>query len=241
MTIQTVALDGINGASSAKTSARKADKGELGQDDFLKLLLTQLKNQDPLNPLESVEFTAQLAQFSSLEQLFNVNESLESLSTTQDNQARFEALSLIGKEVLLEGNQLALNGEDTARGAFDLDQPAECTVTISDERGIPVRTLSLGTLQAGSHEFQWDGESTAGAEMPEGSYEFEITALTPLGESVRVTPKVLGTVDRVRLEGDTSILYIGDLAVDLGSVLDVRLAETTSSGDASTTTDESEP
>jgi flagellar basal-body rod modification protein FlgD len=235
-------ISSISGISTVQETDLYAESAtqEMDRDAFIKMFLAQMQNQDPLNPMDGTEFASQLAQFSSLEQLFNVNESLESLSTTQDNQARYEALSLIGKEVLLEGNQLALNGEDTARGAFDLDQSAECTVTISDDRGIPVRTLSLGTLQAGSHEFQWDGESTAGAEMPEGSYEFEITALTPLGESVRVTPKVLGTVDRVRLEGDTSTLYIGDLAVDLGSVLDVRLAEATSSGDASITTDASE-
>lgn len=210
---------------------------EMDRDAFIKMFLAQMKNQDPLNPMEGSEFAAQLAQFSSLEQLYNVNESLDALSSAQDTQARYEALSLIGKDILAQGNQLALNSEGTTRGAFDLDQSAECTVTITDERGVPVRSLSLGRLQAGSHDFAWDGKSTAGDEMPDGSYRFEIAALTPDGQSVAATPQVLGTVNRVRLEDDTSTLYVGDIAVDLGSVLDVRLAEATSGGGESTATD----
>jgi len=201
-----------------------ASTQEMDRDAFIKMFLAQMQNQDPLNPMDGSEFAAQLAQFSSLEQLYNANESLKTLTETQDAQARYEALSLIGKDVLADGSQLALTGEGTARGAFDLDHSAECTVVISDEGGNPVRSLSLGTLQAGSHDFTWDGESEAGEAMPEGNYSFEITALTSLGQEAEVTPRVLGTVDRVRLDGDASTLYIGDLAVELESVLDVRLS-----------------
>ena len=198
---------------------------EMDRDAFIKMFLAQMQNQDPLNPMDGSEFAAQLAQFSSLEQLYNVNESLETLTTAQDTQARYEALSLIGKDIMAEGSRIALKSEGMARGAFDLDQSAECTVTITDGRGIPVRSLSLGTLEAGSHDFTWNGETAAGDEMPEGGYRFEITAVTPIGQSAEATPRILGTVDRVRIDGDTSTLYIGDLAVDLGSVLDVRLPE----------------
>ncbi len=218
----------------------KESSNEVDRDAFIKMFLAQLEHQDPLNPMEGSEFAAQLAQFSSLEQLYNANENLEALSTAQDNQARYEALSLIGKEVLAEGSGLALDGGGTARGAFDLDRPAECLAVISDQRGVPVRSLSLGTLQAGTHEFTWDGKSTAGAEMPEGNYGVEITARNPVGESVRVTPRVLGTVDRVRLEGDASTLYVGDIPVELGSVLDVRLAGGASGEDAPPTEDPGE-
>lgn len=209
---------------------------EMDRDAFIKMFLAQMQNQDPLNPMDGSEFAAQLAQFSSLEQLYNVNESLEALSTAQDTQARYEALSLIGKDVLAEGSRLALTSEGNAQGAFDLDQPAECTVTITDGRGIPVRSLSLGTLEAGSHTFTWDGETTSGTAMPEGGYRFEVTALNSIGERAEVTPQILGTVDRVRFDGDTSVLYLGDLAVDLDSVLDVRLAEASSGGSSSANT-----
>ena len=215
----------------------KGSTSEVDRDAFIKMFLAQLEHQDPLNPMEGSEFAAQLAQFSSLEQLYNANENLEALSTAQDSQARYEALGLIGKEVLAEGSGLTLNGEGTAKGAFDLDRTAECTAVITDERGIPVRSLSLGTRRAGSHEFTWDGKNSAGDEMPEGSYNVEITALNAIGEPVPVTPRVLGTVDRVRLEGEASTLYVGNVPVELGSVLDVRLAGGSSAENDAATAD----
>jgi flagellar basal-body rod modification protein FlgD len=214
----------------------KANSSEVDRDAFIKMFLAQLEHQDPLNPMDGSEFASQLAQFSSLEQLFNANENLEALTAAQDNQARYESLNLIGKEILAEGSGMVLTGGKPAQGAFDLKESAECTAVITDERGVPVRTLFLGTLRAGSHEFAWDGENSAGEEMPEGKYTFEITALNGIGESVPVARKVLGTVDRVRVEGDASTLYVGDIPVELGSVVDVRLpGGSDGESDASTT------
>ena len=109
-------ISGINGIPGFVEDNPHTEKTEqdLGQDDFLKMFLAQLNHQDPLNPMDSTQFSAQLAQFSSLEQLFNINETLETINGLQAENGRYQSLDLIGKEVVAEGNMLYLEQEGTA-------------------------------------------------------------------------------------------------------------------------------
>ena len=113
----------------------EANAQEVDRDAFIKMFLAQMQNQDPLNPMDGQEFAAQLAQFSSLEQLYNVNESLEGLAALQEDQSRFEVLGLIGKDILAEGDQISLGPEGTAAGGFELSEDAACSVVITDQTG----------------------------------------------------------------------------------------------------------
>ena len=142
-------ISDINGITSVEEESLYTAKKEeaLGRDDFLKLFLAQLNNQDPLNPMDGTEFSAQLAQFSSLEQLFNVNENLESMKTLQDNSSRFQALELIGKDIEAEGDTLSLVNGTPTTGSFTLEEAADCTVLINDADGYPVREIPLGSLE----------------------------------------------------------------------------------------------
>jgi flagellar basal-body rod modification protein FlgD len=205
----------------------------LGRDQFLTMFLAQLKYQDPLNPMEGTEFSAQLAQFSSLEQLFNVNDNLESIKTLQDNSSRFQALDLIGKDVEADGDMLCLESGKTSQGSFTLDSAAECVVRVYGQEGYPVRDMDLGTFEAGSHTFEWDGRDRSGEILDPGVYGFEIMAVTADGESVPVQTRIKGQVTRVNLDDATPTLYVGDIPITLSQVLDIRIPEIDTGNEAS--------
>ncbi|MFO7783469.1 MAG: flagellar hook assembly protein FlgD [Thermodesulfobacteriota bacterium] len=200
----------------------KSGSQEIDRDAFIKMFLAQMKHQDPLNPMDGSEFAAQLAQFSSLEQLYNVNSTLDGLKTLQETGSRFETLALIGREIVAEGSGISLKEGLTAQGGFELPRGAECSVTVTDSRGLPVREIHLGFLEAGSHDFEWDGKAGSGTTMPDGAYDFKVSAVTQYGEEVKAVPHIRGRVDRVSLQDENSTLYVGQLPVEMASVVDVR-------------------
>ena len=207
------------------TETKKADSGELGKDQFLKLFLAQLNHQDPLNPMDSSEFSSQLAQFSSLEQLFNVNDNLELMKAAQDDTGRYQALDLIGKEVEASGDIIFLDQGGHAKGGFSIPGNSYCSVSIVDSSGFPVRTLDLGVLEAGNHTLQWDGFDNNGNILGEGLYGFEIEAITDSGLILPVETRIRGQVDRVNLEGDTPMLYVGEIPLAFSQILDIEMPE----------------
>ncbi len=217
--IQSGANQGVQYSTSPPHSRSK-----LGRDDFLKIFLTQLQYQDPLNPMKGTEFTAQLAQFSSLEQLFNVNDNLSKIKSVQDEDSQFQALGLIGKQIKAQGDSLSLAEGKDATGAFSLDKGADCTVLVEDDAGNVVRRIPLGQLAAGRHVFTWDGRDEAGNELTPGSYKFEILALDQTGEAVGADTFICGVVSRVSLEGGSPVLYVGDVPVTFDQVSEVQLA-----------------
>jgi flagellar basal-body rod modification protein FlgD len=216
----------IGGAEATAQSANTVKKEDtLGQDAFLKIFLAQLQHQDPLNPMEGTEFTAQLAQFSSLEQLFNVNQHLKGIETAQDGNLQFQALSLIGKEIMAKGDELSLGAGPWATAGFSLAEGSDCTVLITDGTGQTVRTLSLGWTEAGQHTFQWDGRDDRGSEQAPGIYRFEVIATDASGQSQTVTSMIAGEVTRVNLQGGSPVIYVGGTPVSMSQIVDVRVPE----------------
>jgi flagellar basal-body rod modification protein FlgD len=209
--------------ASATTSTSKT-QGTLGKDEFLKLLLAQLTHQDPLNPADASQFASQLAQFSSLEQLTNVNENLTSLQSAQDSSNKFQALDIIGKQIEAAGDVLSLGDEETATGGFTIGSSADCAVVISDASGNVVRAINAGSLASGDHTFIWDGKDAKGNTMADGLYTFDIVAQNSSGNTVSATTKITGLVDRVNLDGTDPTLYIGSLPVALSEVTDITQA-----------------
>jgi flagellar basal-body rod modification protein FlgD len=210
-------------ASSSTTSTDMA-KGTLGKDDFLKLLLAQLNHQDPLNPADATEFASQLAQFSSVEQLTNVNTNLTALKTAQEGSNKYQALDMIGKEIKADGNEISLSDKGTATGDFTIGSAADCAVVISDANKKIIRTINMGNLASGDHSFTWDGKNQKGAAMTQGSYSFKVVAQDAKGASVAATTKINGIVDRVNLDGTEPMLYVGALSIALSDVTDITQA-----------------
>jgi flagellar basal-body rod modification protein FlgD len=218
------ALEGISYVEEENLYATEKSK-DLGRDEFLQMFLAQLKYQDPLNPMEGTEFSTQLAQFSSLEQLFDVNDTLESIMAAQNGNSAYQVLDLIGKEVEAEGSSLSLEQGETARGGFYSEIPAQCSILIMDHYGYPVRELNMGMLESGEHSFEWDGRDYTGNLVESGTYTYEVTAIAASGDVVPVETRIRGLVDRINLDGDEPLLFIGSIAVQLSQIMNVNIPE----------------
>lgn len=201
------------GKTAADTTDKKTDgkNQTLGQNDFLKLLVAQLQNQDPLNPSDPTEFTAQLANYSQLEQLFNLNDSMDKLAQSQNNSERLSALSMIGKEALVEASSFNL-GEGSVDIGYKVDGTAsEIQIQIQNSTGQRVATLNPTELTTGDHSITWQGVGDNGEHLPAGQYSMVIKSnSTAEGETVGVTPLVRTDVTGVDL-GDGGAVLITDV------------------------------
>jgi len=173
-------LDSVNGKKdSAKNSIDKA------QDRFMTLLVTQMKNQDPLNPMDNAQVTSQMAQLSTVTGIDKLNNTLESLISSVQTGQSYQASSMIGHNVLVPGNDVISSGTG---GYFGVDLPIgadKLSVTIKDSAGSAIRTLSLGAQDAGTLPLHWDGFADDGSVARTGNYKFEVTATTA-GQSIAV-------------------------------------------------------
>ena len=218
-------ISSINSTGLAGT-ASPFQSSSLGQEDFLNLLVAQLKNQDPLSPMESQQFAAELAQFSSLERLVSIDGRLEESIGTDLIVAQSInntlAATLLGREVVALGDSLALEGDGDIEVAFRLGDFAEnTTVTISDAAGNTVRTLEVSSLSSGQQRINWDGKDNNGNRLPEGTYSFQVDAQDKSGDKIAATPLVVGTISSVRYENGGAILMINGREVAFSSVLEI--------------------
>lgn len=197
---------------------------DLGKEDFLKLLVTQLANQDPLAPSDPTQFVSQLAQFTSLEQLVNVNQGLDVLAISQTAATSAQMVSFVGKEVLFSSSQLLVDspGEDQQL-RFELADDAESvTITLKDASGKVVRTLEAGGLEAGPQEIAFDGDDDGGNPLAEGTYTFEVQANSAGGGTVAVETRSKAYVTSITFVNGYPELVLSDgRTVTLGQVVEV--------------------
>lgn len=158
---------GINKAQSSETK----DNEELGQAEFLELMTAQLKFQDPLSPMENGDFLAQMAQFGTVSGINDLNSSVSGMSAAfQSNQA-LQASTMVGRDVLIPGNQSVLNDSGTLKGAVDLQHPAnQVIINITDANGQLVHRMDMGLQQTGLLEFEWNGVNADGNAVSPGRY-----------------------------------------------------------------------
>lgn len=170
-----------------QTKQQRVPKNKLDKDDFLKLFVTQLQHQDPMNPDDGAEMAAKLAQFNSLEQLMNVNKSLEKMATAQSNNRSMMLSSFIGKDIQVNGGRTRLAGDTLSESKFELPRGAKnATLQVRDTDGILVREQELGSLAPGQHALQWDGKNRKGEKSPDGIYTFSVMALDSDGKDIPV-------------------------------------------------------
>jgi len=174
-------LDSVNGTKKASTSSINDV-----QDRFMTLLVTQMKNQDPLNPMDNAQVTSQMAQLSTVSGIDKLNDTLESLIGSVQAGQSYQASSMIGHNVLVAGNKIT----NTDSGSFfGVDLPIgadKLSVTIKDSAGATIRTLTFGAQEVGTTPFNWDGFSNDGVKVANGNYQFEVSA-TVGGEEVDAT------------------------------------------------------
>jgi len=150
---------------------------ELGQDEFLRLMLTQIEHQDPLKPMENGEFIGQMAQFSTVSGIEGMQASLDTMATSFGQQQTLQAAELVGNEVLVEGDTLRTGDESSLRGRFELDTPATSVgLSVLAANGELVARRALGSFTEGRHDFAWNGRDDDGGELPPGEYSVTLTA-----------------------------------------------------------------
>ncbi len=152
-------------------------KSELGQDAFMKLMITQLQNQDPFKPMENGAFLTQIAQFSSVTGIDNLNKSFSSVASALYSNQALQASALVGRSVLVPGDQMKIADGGEIKGAVELPASSDnVTVTILDRSGQPIRQLELGIHEKGMVEYVWDGRDQAGSRVAEGPYKIAANA-----------------------------------------------------------------
>lgn len=211
----------------------------MGKTEFLMLLIAQLRNQDPMNPMDNTEFTAQMAQFSSLEQLFNINETLEMLNTTAAASNSAQAMGLIGKEVTVGGNKVHVKNGIASDISFKLpDSASTVSIQVIDESGAVVRIIEVGSKMAGEHTISWNGNSDLGSPMGDGLYEYNVVAYDSAGAAMEVDTFTTGIVDSVSFENGVAYIHIGDMKFMLGEVRKVSEAGDSSTAEDTSSTDD---
>ena len=217
-------------------------QSNLGKNDFLNLLVTQLRYQNPLEPLKDSDFIAQLAQFSSLEQLENINTNIgysnELDYVLSQTIANTMATTIIGKEVVADGNTIYHSSDNNDSVHFRLLSAAESAeIKIYNEGGALVRTLTAEELDEGLNSVEWDGKDNAGTNVSQGSYTFTVTATDSAGESVTVETRIVGIISSVRYENGMGYLMIGNQKISMSDIIQINLPE---SSDGSPEEDDNE-
>lgn len=199
VSLTSAASASASGSSTAKKTDKKAND-QLGQADFLRLLTTQLKNQDPTKPLDGQQFMAQLAQFSTLNGIIEMKASLDTLAQSLQSMNTLQASSLVGHSVLIDGDKAYLNSGESVQGRADITETVNnLTVVVTNAGGGEVRRLNLGAKAPGAVDFSWDGLDSNGAQATPGLYTFRVEGTVADGKSVGFDTRMWARVDSVSL------------------------------------------
>jgi len=210
-------------AATGSNSALSQQSASLGDnfEMFLTLLTEQMKNQDPLDPLDSTQFVSQLVDFSSVEQQIQQNQNLENLLLLQSAAAQASAVSYIGRVGLAETAQVEMTNSEATWEYTMPENARSTTLIVKDEDGRELGRFD-GNNNTGTHNFTWDGLDTAGSQMPDGVYTLEVLSVDDDGNNITPTIRAQGLVTGVDLSRNEVIVEMGGIRVPLSSVLSLR-------------------
>jgi flagellar basal-body rod modification protein FlgD len=218
-------VNSVTNLPTATNAAQSALSKSIGKDEFLKMLLTQLRNQDPLSPMSGTEFASQLAQFSSVEQLSQINENLTSSldSNTMLTQSINNALAttFIGKEVRAQTDTFKYDGKGDVTLGYKLPENADSvSIKIYDGSGRLVRTID-GDTAKGENAYIWNGKDDLGTLVNSGTYTFKVEAKNESGAALTVQQYISGIVTGVRFKSDGTVFIVDGIEVPLGNVIEI--------------------
>ncbi|ADH85879.1 flagellar hook assembly protein FlgD [Desulfurivibrio alkaliphilus] len=196
----------------------------LDRQDFMTLFITQLQHQDPMKPMESYEMASQLAQFSSMEATMQMSDNMEKLLSYQMSQNNLQLLSLIGKTIETDGNEIGVTDGQVARTSYVLEQDAPFSVVyIHDAAGQLVRTIDNGYQSAGQNTLAWDGKDNSGNLVPDGMYTYKVDALAGDGSKVAVEQRASGKVTGLEFDsGRAAITVSGYIQKFVSDIINVH-------------------
>lgn len=207
---------------------RQVGNAQMDKDAFMKLLLTQMKHQDPTNPMQSHEMAAQLAQFTSLEKLTNISEAIEGLTKAQSPKQNFDALSLIGKAVSGDSSKIdRADDKETHNITFKIAQDAQkAKLVIKNLEGAVVRELEVANLKAGKNEITWNGQTDQGLDAPKGTYSVTVEAKGSNGAKLFADTRFSGVISGVNFTAQGPVMMVGKQAIalkDIKEIVDAKL------------------
>jgi len=209
-----------NSDSLASAAGSASGKKALGKDAFLQLLVTQLKNQNPLEPQDNGEFVAQLAQFSSLEGITTLNDTVSGIASNYNSSQALQASSLVGRSVIAPGDKSVVDTTKGMTGSVVLPQSVSAaTVKITNKDGTVVRTINLADQKAGNASFTWDGKDDAGKVVESGTYTFAANT-TIDGQGVALVTNLPATVNSVTISQTG-----GELMLNLAGLGSIALSK----------------
>lgn len=199
---------------------------QMGKDSFLLLLLTQLQNQDPTSPMENEQMTAQLAQFSQLEQLQNMNDAVNTMTGYIQAQNQFQTLNMIGKDVLAESELVSVtDGKPDMNVSVITTEPCKIIAYIVDSKGNQLRKIDMGLVEEpGEHQLKWNGRDNNNNKIEDGAYALQVTATDLSGKILEdgVYPQVSGKISSVSFDASGQpVIHMGNATLNLGQVLQI--------------------
>jgi flagellar basal-body rod modification protein FlgD len=219
---------GSVGGSSASSAASRTTIAQ-NFDAFLLLLTTQLQNQNPLEPLDTNQFTQQLVQFASVEQQMKSNDTLSSLLLSSQSSIVSSAASLVGKTVTADGATSSLKG-NKAEWNLNLPRAGTATITIRDKNGSIVKEDTQSYSAGGAHNYVWDGKTSTGQAAADGEYTITVTGKDVSGQAFAIKTEVTGEVDGVDMSGDEPVLLIGGTRIPMRNVKNLSRSADASAG-----------
>nr|WP_320015081.1 FlgD immunoglobulin-like domain containing protein [uncultured Desulfobacter sp.] len=217
---------------ATSTTNDAATASSLGTEDFLTLLVAQLENQNPLDPANTEQFTDQLAQFSQVEQLINVNDKLdEMVADAEDLGGNIDVNSFVGLTVTATATSMTIDAGSVTSGFYEVDESADVSVYVYDSDGTKVATLPQGEVEAGSYLFSWNGTDDAGNSLEDGEYSYVVMANSGDGYK-EVSSDLSGRVDAVSYQNGKGYLVINGVMVDPDDVTTVTPSSSSSSSDS---------
>lgn len=230
-------MDGVNSSNGSPSDILKeyrnqnnddsegsgSKASDMGRNEFMDLMMAQMNNQNPLDPQKNEDFVAQLAQFSSLEEMQNLNTSVDDAMGQFRSTQALQASAMVGQQVLAEGNTANLGPEGEVKGAVELDSgTSNLNISVYNESGERVRRMDMGQQGSGSVNFTWDGENDNGDLMEPGNYEIRAEAEYD-GKAEEITPQLNANVDSVSLEnGGVTLNLAGRGSVPLDEVKQIN-------------------
>lgn len=195
--------------SSLQTVNKSKGKEGLTQEDFLNLFVTQIRFQNPLEPMDNNQMATQLAQFNSVEALHNMTQILDNMVAYQASMSNLQVAGLIGKKVEANGNHLSIYEGKVSEGYYQLTKPGKVTIQIHDSQGQLIRVLEEGLKDTSKQKINWDGKDQGGVTRPDGAYTFRVLAVDKMGQSIPFNSFIVDLVKGISFENGVIYLNCG--------------------------------